>query len=347
MSLIGIHESHQGSEIISIRVKQYIVNNSELPIDIGLGPDDIVTLQKKLEKKSDKGNKNKIQEHDKHRRSSTNEKQSKLFFDISANKRQPFEIKNNEDNEQTINEKLLLFNDNKLYSHSPGGFNLNSQASFPAYFSELLRRSTPTQKKPFWHSLFRPRTNSSNSNSLNKSLTNNAFSTSYDDSFVSKGCYYSYNAFTHKDVIVTVDNPGGCQTMMINNKGEFEDNLTNDDWKQVCLSSKLRFYRCSQPLLSSFMFSKPIITVCYYVYEIPYLNSDEFEYCMENYTHDPFSSNDDFEISIAMALIVNCELKYVLKFIEKYDAKFPRLLLHVIKHIAPSSRFCKIFFNKF
>lgn len=347
MSLIGIHESSQGSLIISIRAKEYIKNNEESSIDIGLGPDDIVTLQKKLEKKNDKGNKIKGQDQNKNGRSLSNEKPTKPYFDFNIIKKIPTcnkKEEKEEEDDQNINERLLLLNNNnKLYSHSPGGFNLNSQAAFPAYFSELLRRSTRTQKKTFWHALFRPRTNSCNNHLFRSSngLTN-TYNTSYDDSFVSKGCYYSYNIFTHKDVIVTVDNPGGCKTMMVNEKGEFENNLTNDDWRQVCLSSKLRFYRCSQPLLASFMFSKPAMTVCYYVYEVPYMNSDDFEYCMENYAHDPFSSNDDFEMSIAMSLIVNCDLKYALKFIEKYDSKFPRVLLHIIKHVAPSSRFCKM-----
>ncbi|OHT03102.1 hypothetical protein TRFO_29574 [Tritrichomonas foetus] len=315
-----------------------------------------------------------------------------------------------------------FFPSTKYYKQTPGGFVLNSQAAFPAYFSELLQL---TSKKKF------------------------------KNEKIQKGFYYSFNSFSLKDVVVMVDNPGGCTSMMITN-GQCEPLITTEDWYQVSLSSKLRFYRCSQALLKCLFFScfpfkinnnnnnnnrtnpqnlqnivsdnqnhdkseinqinkikinpnkkietnpnKKIYTNpnkkiennpnnntetnqntkmnfginiynnlksklennfivnllkynnnndnqlesivncyynynSYYVYDVPLFTDQDFEYCVK--FHIP---TDDFEMAISIALIINCELEYILNFLRKNDERFPRIIFHIINNISLKSPFCK------
>ena len=190
------------------------------------------------------------------------------------------------------------------YSKSVGGFPINSQASFAAYFSHL----TNTKKKNKW----------------------------LKNEFITQGRYYSWNSFSMKDVVITVDNPGGCTSKM-EGDDNIETELTSDDWYQVSLSSKLRFYRCSQPLLSCIMFSKSIQTENFYVHEIQYLDENEL-----NYAADHHSPSEDFETALAFALIINCSPSFILSFLDNYGKKFPRILYQILRHISPRFKFSKM-----
>lgn len=338
MCLIGIHESIQGSEIISIRINEIIIGRSHNTNSFGLGPDDIVVLQKCDSKVSLSKQNPVINIMEKKKRkiaSILSQNKPKIlslssqstFINFLSSKIDLFNEE--EDNEKTSNIVQQPISPYKLHVHSPGGLLLSSQASFAAYFSQLLQAVSKKETK-----------RSFIVNKLLKLSKNGFVNTDANSHFISEGYFYSWNIFSEKDLIVTVDNPGGCTAIMINRNGEFEDELTISDWNEVSLSIKLRFFRCSQPILAFLMHSRPILAVCYYIYDVPIMSPEDFDFCMNRFAFQ----NDSFDFSIAMALIVNCDMKFVLEFFSKHDRQHPRILFHLINNISPSSKLCSLLF---
>lgn len=186
-----------------------------------------------------------------------------------------------------------------LNYHSIVGMDLSSEKPFVDYFSKLVQ--------------------SQSSSMLAKLLKNR----------LCKGIICSWNSFLHVDTKISVDCRGEITAFL-------EDQLlTQDNWKQLSISTRLRYYRASQPLLYGIIASRFIDSPALHVYsQIPTLSAGDLEYAMVN--HFP---SDDFQSAISFALLLNFGARFIITFLEKYDFTHPRILTHLLSVVPSNSYF--------
>ncbi|OHT01247.1 hypothetical protein TRFO_31995 [Tritrichomonas foetus] len=230
-----------------------------------------------------------------------------------------------------------------FFYHHICGIPIESLATFPAYFSDLL-----------FHK--------------NKSLENS----NIRDYKITKGRLFVYNSFSKCDVVITVSNPGGCEASTTNSKGEKiridqvkmvknspskksssqqsssqqsssqqsssqnspeksskgSSEKTSDKiseiWKQIRISSLLRFFRASQPIHYSIFFTRIRRTPALASFSGGKLTYDDFLYIAENH---PYS--EELQVSLSFGLLTCLTFSKIRKFITEFYTKYPNLLYYI------------------
>ena len=193
------------------------------------------------------------------------------------------------------------------FFHHLLGFEISSEASFPAYFSEYIYK-TQNSKKSFF------------SNKLK----------------VYQGMLYLWDSFSLKEVILKVTEHGVHDDIDCKQNVEIKE----EDWRNIKLSSILRFYRGGQPLLFFLISTQFVENDHYYIYGKPAFTKEEIDYCA--LFHIP---TEDFQLSLGFALIMNFSIDFIQDFLLKYDYKLPNVLRWILRNISTKTKFSEKLFN--
>ena len=133
---------------------------------------------------------------------------------------------------------------------------------------------------------------------------------------------YLWDSFSLKEVILKVTEHGVHDDIDCKQNVEIKE----EDWRNIKLSSILRFYRGGQPLLFFLISTQFVENDHYYIYGKPAFTKEEIDYCA--LFHIP---TEDFQLSLGFALIMNFSIDFIQDFLLKYQKvedkvfKFQRL----------------------
>ncbi|KAK8853983.1 bud site selection protein [Tritrichomonas musculus] len=189
------------------------------------------------------------------------------------------------------------------FYHFTNGFNLDSPAIFCAYFSDIIRQQQKSKK-------------------------NNDFK-------ITKGRLFSYNSFSKRDVVITAYNPGQCESKTIDDN--FEEIPVNDEiWKQLRISSLLRFFRGSQPLQSSLFETNWTDTPALISQPGGKLTIEDFKYIVQYH-----EVSNDLQTALSFALLCSLSFSKINVFIQQNYIKYPQLLSKILNLIPKKTVFGK------
>lgn len=192
----------------------------------------------------------------------------------------------------------------KNFYHCICGLQMDTPAAFPAYFADLLSK----QEK----------------GSFTKKFT------------IKQGICYVWDSFSNAELMSSIQPSGECVFKYKLPDQTEKSKIEEIEWKNVRLSSALRYYRASQPLLFALFGSNPVSNSVTRVFFPPAISSEDMIYIAENH---PIS--DELQSAIAGAILLSLSQDEILSFIEKYDIKFPNLLYHIMRYVPCECKFAE------
>lgn len=196
--------------------------------------------------------------------------------------------------------------------HFLNGLQLDSPAIFCAYFSDIIRQQQKYNK--------------------NKSTFSQNFK-------ITKGRIFSYNSFSRRDVVITVSNPGKCESKTVNEKDE-EVSVSEECWNQLRISTLLRFYRASQPLHNCIFETHPFFTPTLVSYTGGKLTMEDFNYIVQHH-----QTSNELQTALSFALLCSLSIQKVKQFVQKHIGKYPLLLPKLTLLIPKTTSFGEYFYN--
>lgn len=213
----------------------------------------------------------------------------------------------------TKREKGIFQGDTAVLSyHQVVGFDFVDKNSFSLYFHDLLKRQN---KKGF-----------------------NPFSSTYT---ISRGRLIAFNSFKKVDVsIIATPADKNAIAELSDSKGE-KVPISEEIWNELRMSSALRFYRSSQPILYSLFGSRFQFSNALHVFSLRnQLTYEDFCYIVTNH---PIS--DELVASITTGLIISLSQQQIVEFVSNYGARLPTIFYHFFRYLNPSNAFCKKLFE--
>ena len=194
-------------------------------------------------------------------------------------------------------EKNLVLSEGiqKSFYHCICGLKMDSPAAFPAYFADLLSR----QEK----------------GALTKKF------------MIKKGRCYVLDSFTNRELVINIQNNGSCQFKLYR-EDQVEEKIDEVAWRNIQLSSALRFYRGSQPLIFALFGSNPVSNSITRVFFPSALTMEDFVYIAE---HHPV--NDELQSAVAGALLLSLPADKIISFLDEYGEHFPTLCSHIMRYV--------------
>lgn len=188
---------------------------------------------------------------------------------------------------------------NSFY-HFLVGRKFDSPESFRQYFMELIKRQEH-------HSLL-------------------------DKIEIVKGYLYSWNSFTHRDILITSSPTGATEAHAISSSNE-EIEISKEDWYQLQLSNSLRFYFGSQPLLYSFFGTIPHKSQALKIFPVDNLTFNDFNYIIAH--HHP---SEELYMGISSGMLFSLCFDEIFAFLSKYGPSHPRIFTSFCRYIFPKSK---------
>ena len=201
-------------------------------------------------------------------------------------------------------EEIGFFSNRTLHGyHHICGLVVDNAASFAAYFAELLEHQEKGRipiSKPF---------------------------------SLRKGRLFCFNSFANRDIVIAVECPGGCAAETVNRGGK-TIKVSEKRWKQVRLSTLLRFYRGGNPTFASLFGSEKRSSAALKVFDGGPLAYEDFVYIGNRH---PLS--DELQFALAVALFVNLRPTQIREWLELFGFKFVNIVPHLFQFAFPGSSF--------
>ena len=182
---------------------------------------------------------------------------------------------------------------------------LDSPAIFAAYFSEIIAHFNE--------------------------LRNQSTFSQYKKIWISRGRIFSFNSFTKRDVFIKVSYNGHCESAAINSSLDATIPVNGKCWRQLKISTLLRFFRASQPIHNFFFGTKSEPCNCLVAKSGGRFSFDDLIFIAENHTN-----SDELQIALSFGLLTSLNSSQIIDFVQQYDIKYSNLISYLARIISPA-----------
>ena len=187
----------------------------------------------------------------------------------------------------------------KTYHHI-SGLSITSPSSFPAYFATLTRN-------------------------IPKTLIGTP------KFLITEGLCCSWNSFANVDIHLKVFNPGSCGFYYVTPNGE-QYKISDLTWKELSISTALRFWRASEPIYSSLFDLSTIAAPVVHQIRPQQLSPDDIRFTVA--AHPP---SKELDIAIAHAVLSLGNRQIIMELLKELIPLAPKVLGQLLRYIPQKS----------